>query len=763
MPGLIIVNSGNLVHQGWMTLNDSVAVPENLTAFLEQFPEVVQRYDDGRISISDDLDGLHEPCDYVEDGTLCGSAALGTMLGFSRLNPDSVMGLWDRNMQAAMDHVLQINELYPGLIVAVSIEPENDMNHIRCLQNDCIPFADFSPLAIEEWRQWLSHTGIYGPDGEYAGQGADPWYPTVFDFNAATGSSFASWAEVDPRSPQAGPDVWDMYLDGGDGDGEWQSSNPPGSGHVQGWCERMVEHRCEDSVDLLWNVASAAGWSPAQIFTHQVPGGFVADALSPEDVPYWGYSHRLCTLAACAVEHGTPGITGFRETTVNLRLFEALQTQVSQDGAWANLEFNPLMHRYCEGYSTDYDLWSDAYRLNWESGARSLCAFRWWVPPETATWWANIRPEFHRPPPPEGTGDPTIEWESRLQATHDFVSDTALRFRPWSPDASLDDVADYRPPVPRLGDLQFDAEACVVSFCIDPKLFPSCERLLWYDDASHDAWPEEINVFGWPEFSAGHFSVYRDTMPSFTPSFLNLLEVLTVPTFVVADSALPAASGVFYAVVAVDNGGDRSDAARVWVAPQLVTVDSVTVSLWQDEQRDSTIVLANIGLKPVVIDSVGVSVQWLTVSEYPHTIAPNDSADLHLSFSPGDLVAGTYHGQLVVHSNDPFTPETVVPISMVVNALTADSAPQADRLLVTPQPAPLTMTLVWRPGLPNTPVCIELLDLAGRVAHRDEAFTDSQGVCEARILLEGRIPNGVYVTRLRAGDAVVQRRVVVLR
>jgi hypothetical protein len=26
---------------------------------------------------------------------------------------------------------------------------------------------DFNPLAIEEWRQWLQNTGIYGPGGDF--------------------------------------------------------------------------------------------------------------------------------------------------------------------------------------------------------------------------------------------------------------------------------------------------------------------------------------------------------------------------------------------------------------------------------------------------------------------------------------------------------------------------------------------------------------------------------------------------------------------
>lgn len=761
MPGIIIVNSGNLVRQAWQSVSDTQAVPRNLTAYLEQFPDMVQRYDDGRISISDDGDGIHEPRDYVEGESWNGNAELGTMLSFSRLVPDSLMEYWNRNMRAAMDHILRINQLYPGLIVAVSIEAENDLNHIRCLQGDCGRYADFSPKAIEEWRQWLSHTGIYGPGGAFEGQGADPWFPTVFNFNAATGSSFSSWAEVDPRSPKAGPEVWDMYLDGGDGDGEWSPNGVAGSGHVQGWCERMVEHRCEDSVNLLWSVASSAGWSRDQVFTHQVPGGFVDAALDPGDVPYWGYGHRLCTLASCAVENGRPGITGFRVTTVNLSLMEALQS-LSPDGAWANLEFNPIKTEFCPGYANDYELWSSAYRLNWEKGAHVLCAFRWWVPPEASTWWANIRPDFHRPPPPDGTGDPSIDFEARLRATHQFVSDPNLRFRPWSPTASLTDPLDYLPPPPRLGALAYDPIGQVISFEIDRRIYPTSRRLLWHDPQEYPQWPGMTNVFGWPEFSNGHFHVYRDTVPSFDPSPSNLMEVLPAHVSSVRDSTPPDAAAVFYAVVAVDNGGDQSDPARIWVAPQLVTVDSLVVRLLQNTQYDTTVGLLNAGLRPLRIDSAATTVPWLALGKYPRLIPPGGGESMQVGLVPGSLTPGVYSGQIAISSNDPFAPEKLVRVVMTLDAVGAEQAPVPGALTVMPQPASQRAVLMWHLGRADRAVSLEILDVAGRVVYAAESQTDASGVCTIHLDVAGSLPSGVYLARLSADEAVVRRRIVVL-
>ncbi len=755
LPGMIFMNSGNLVPQSWVIVNDTVAIPANLTAFLEQHSSMVQWYDDDRVSIADDADGVYEPRDYVEFEGWNGNAELGTMLGFSRLRPDSLVGLWERNMRDAMAHVIAINCTYPDLIVAVSIEPENDMNHVRCLQDDCARHADFSPLALAEWRQWLSHTGIYGPGGRFGGQGADPWYPTVFDFNAATGSRFTSWDEVDPRSPLAGPGVWDMYVDGGDGDGDWSDAVPPGTGHVQGWCERMVEHRCEDSVDLLWEVASTAGWTTSRIFTHQVPGGFVDTALDPQDVPYWGYGHRLCTLGACAVVHGRPGITGFRENTVNTRLFGELRA-LSPDGAWANLEFNPLMHRYCEGFSTDYDLWSTAYRLNWESGAHILCAFRWWVPPEASTWWANIRPDFHRPPYPNG--DQSIEWESRLAATHDFVSDDAIRFRPWAPGARLSDPLDYLPPPPRVGKLRYESHSDVVSFDIDPQIFPNSPRLLWYDEQAHPQWPGRHNVFGWPEFSSGRFFVYRDTIPSFRPGPMNLWKVLSVPSFAVVDSSPPNASAVFYAVVAVDNGGDRSGPARIWVAPQILCPDSLSLTVEQESVRDTALVVANRGLKPLRILSIEPSVSWLEVRSFPSTIPAGDTGRVEVRCTALGLAAGAYAGTLAISSNDPFEPTATIGVRMGIIPLSAEPAPSVRILEVFPQPASTEVIFLVEPRLETA--IVELVDVAGRVVQQTGV---EPGGGRIRVPLGSDLADGVYVARLRVGERVARCRVVVIR
>ena len=47
--------------------------------------------------------------------------------------------------------------------------------------------ADYNPLAIEEWKQWLQNTGIYGSGGDYFGAGRVPAFADIDSFNSATG------------------------------------------------------------------------------------------------------------------------------------------------------------------------------------------------------------------------------------------------------------------------------------------------------------------------------------------------------------------------------------------------------------------------------------------------------------------------------------------------------------------------------------------------------------------------------------------------
>jgi|GEM_PF-2717218 len=761
IPAILFIHS--LTRQNWQELSDSLAVPGNLVAFIEMQPDAVQRYDDGKICIADNGDNHHTPSDFVEDIDFNGNPDLGTEVSLSRLIPSDLRESYmKRNMQAAMDHVLEINRIYPDRIVAVSCDPEFDINSVRCEQNECQFYADFSEPALSEWRQWLTHTGIYGPGGTYEGQGADPWFSDIEEFNQVTGSSFMLWEDVDPRHETAGDTLWAMYLDGGDMDGEWSPGNPPGSGRKQGWCEVMVEHRCDDAVNWLMEVAQNDGWTSDRFFTHQIPGGFTDEALNENDVPYWGYEHRLATLAATDVENGRPGITGFRETTLNLDLMDVLHDELSPDGAWSNLEFNPIRSfGYFPQYDDDYDLWIDAIAAHWERGAHIISPFRWWVPPEQPTSWANIRPDYH----PEA--DLSIDFEARLAATHDFVFNPAHRFRPWSPGGgSLEDDIDFLPPSPTIAGFEFDSTGTRISIKLAGEIFEDNTRLLWYDTDRHELWPGLRNMYGWPEFTQGHFAVHRDTVPDFTPNIFNLLAHINVPQFAFTDSVFPETAPLFYAVLAVDNDGDRSpEPTRMYLVPEFSFPGNDTLIIDTDlsSVQDTVLHIANTGDRPLFISDVTGDASWLSVTAFPEFIAPGMVDSIQVRAVSDNLAAGDHISLLTVQCSDPFLPEQFAVIVLRIPLGARGEIKATERLLISPQPATGKLHLEWQSDMPSTAVDVELLDLNGRSVYRQRTYSDDHGSVEFTIVPPDDIGSGTYIARITSRGARFQRKVILLR
>ncbi len=60
---------------------------------------------------------------------------------------------------------------------------------------------------------------------------------------------------------------------------------------------------------------------------------------------------------------------------------------------------------------------------------------------------------------------------------------------------------------------------------------------------------------------------------------------------------------------------------------------------------------------------------WLSVTPGNGTVPPFGNVEISLGFAPGDLECGSYGGQVTIQSNDPDTPEWVVPVTMNVVAV----------------------------------------------------------------------------------------------
>jgi subtilisin family serine protease len=61
------------------------------------------------------------------------------------------------------------------------------------------------------------------------------------------------------------------------------------------------------------------------------------------------------------------------------------------------------------------------------------------------------------------------------------------------------------------------------------------------------------------------------------------------------------------------------------------------------------------------------TVPWLDVQPEDGNIGPGDSNDLDLTFNAAEISPGTYEAEIVIDSNDPYRPTTIVPVTMTVN------------------------------------------------------------------------------------------------
>jgi hypothetical protein len=86
-----------------------------------------------------------------------------------------------RNVQASASTIASWASSNPSLFVGVSLDSETIMPGNQ---------ADYNPLAIEEWKQWLQNNGIYGPGGDYFGAGRVPAFTDIDSFNSAAGKVF---------------------------------------------------------------------------------------------------------------------------------------------------------------------------------------------------------------------------------------------------------------------------------------------------------------------------------------------------------------------------------------------------------------------------------------------------------------------------------------------------------------------------------------------------------------------------------------------
>ena len=226
-------------------------------------------------------------------------------------------------------------------------------------------FCDYSPIAITEFRDWLTHRGKFGKGGEFEGQGrpgghifADDPSPAESTtgektFNEAYGTEFTTWSLK----------YWDLkeFTDplAEDADG---MPGPGAKGHFAGGFDAP---RDKDDEGLLWQawhnddgatpgfrqllIANYVGEFQKAMNETGVPRERIFSAIIAHSDHKWHQQRQFVDADPPWVaksEYGSPGFTAYGTTAYDEKVLAQLQEVASDlpNKNWAMVEWHPVPH-----------------------------------------------------------------------------------------------------------------------------------------------------------------------------------------------------------------------------------------------------------------------------------------------------------------------------------------------------------------------------------------------------------------------------------
>lgn len=299
----------------------------------------------------------------------------GNYFSFSRYN-DVYRHYKKRQVQASMSTLLEWAEDYPDLFAGVSLDSETMFPNTN---------ADYNPLVIQEWREWLQHTGIYGPGGAYFGQGRQPRFSSISDFNQATGQNFGSFDDIVPPQTLTWGDAFSE---------EWHR-----------WRLTLVEHMVGDTT--AWIIE--AGVLRYKIWGHQTPM-----------VDFYGHGDDFPSAAA---ENGGTGLTMYGRSPADMGSANSPARALNWNNV-GNFELNPLTTDTNRAYDTMLTLYNDGYKIICPNAYETVAS------PDQYSLFGS--PNF---------GD---VWGNAIRDFINDYSDTSRNFQPppWNPGEKVYDFYD---------------------------------------------------------------------------------------------------------------------------------------------------------------------------------------------------------------------------------------------------------------------------------------------------------------------------------
>jgi hypothetical protein len=166
---------------------------------------------------------------------------------------------------------------------------------------------------------------------------------------------------------------------------------------------------------------------------------------------------------------------------------------------------------------------------------------------------------------------------------------------------------------------------------------------------------------------------------------------------------------------------------------------------------------------------------WLTVTPVTGTVAPGGNVEIVLNIDGTVLPPGSFQQNLNITSNDPATPAVAVPVQLVVDTTNVVTGIDVDLSKIPVEfslhqnyPNPLNPTTTIAYDLPEA-VDARLVVYNVRGERIRELVNEFQPPGRYKIQWDGRntrgesVASGVYFYRLKAGDFVRTRKMIMLK
>jgi len=448
--------------------------------------------------------------------------------------------------------------LYPETLVMASGEKEVVLSTKRA--GTPYPYADYSPFAVAEFRDWLRHTGMYADDGgRYAGEGynktgvdyAGDRTPATDDnsdghtLNGDYGTNFTTW-----RLKYFDWDLSDDYRNDPNriaypayGRPDWNTMPQSGPDYIEGGFDAPREEEEDGQFWQIWSyfrqcminnynkdvarmVTSAIDpFTGATIprdrwFAHQIPSEYLAEVflgipgeIREEEHPAVSASRAWTANIA---PYGSPGFTGYNKT-LREELYAYIRNNLSSH--WGMTEYHPSI-----GRNMDEAFYEEHLRTIWKYRPHLVVPWYWGDGDIPGSEWVKL---FR------------VKGVSFERAVRKFMD--SIRYRPRDQVPGMS----YRPP--RVQGLTAERSENVILITWTP--------FIWSDVPAFE-WQQ------WPDF--GHFNLYRGEDQNFAISANRLIGTSRDYSFV---DQKPSPKDPFYRITCVNvqnEEGEPSVAVRAF-------------------------------------------------------------------------------------------------------------------------------------------------------------------------------------------------------